>query len=188
MSSDLSDLSKVVLARRLRIAALSRWRQSLPLLKDQTDIDKDREQALLIARHREVLEKDGELFLVAKDGTYQPVGTSPYRGLRAIAAEVALGLECTHSLVEASLAMIRVTLIQPSRRDAEDIRKTVVDKLIATRLDEEFDSLAKKLRATKAEKHLAQRVKALQGVGMETEQDREIRARVGITISEIRSV
>ncbi|WP_395088006.1 hypothetical protein [Armatimonas sp.] len=181
-------ISKVASARRERIARLSMWRQSLPTIDDAGLMDADTLRAIALTQYRHLAIIDNQTCLVARDGTYQPVDADPYRGLRAIAAEEALGLACTHSIVETNSAMIRVTLIQPSRREAQSIRASVMQKLLATSTDGDFDAVARKQRATKAEKQLAQRVAALRHVGMETQEDKEIRGRVGVTISEIRSV
>ncbi len=184
----LAGLSRVAAGRRERIAALCAWRQSLPAIPSPTEEEADLHGLRSFAECRDITIINGETFLVARDGTYQPVDTDPFRGLRAIAAGQALGLSKSHSIIEVKVGMITVTLVQPSRREAESIRAKVVEKLLATSTDGHFDSVAQKQRATKAEKQLAQRVIALRHVGDHAEDDWEVRNRVGVSVSEIRSV
>jgi len=175
------------LRRRLQSVLRFAIRQRLPVIESPTEAEAERHAAEQLLSHRTVVVKDEHTFLVAADGTYQLIDTDPYRGLRAVAAGEVLGLTRTHSLVEVKRGMIVVTLVQPSRRDRDSIRMAIVRKLLLTGTDGEFDSQAAKSRATKAEKHLAQRVQALRGVGSHSAEDWEIRRRVGVTITEIRS-
>lgn len=173
--------------RRFREALVSRWRQTLPAIESPSAQDAEAHWQKHLLSHRELVTIEGQEFARAKDGTYQPLTADPYKGLRTIAAGEVLGLSKTHSTIESAPGMITLTLIQPPRREADTIRAEVVYALLATPTDGEFDSVAKKLRANKAEKALATRVTALRHVDMKTQDDREIRSRVGVTIREIRS-
>lgn len=129
----------------------------------------------------------GEEVIVARDGTYRPVTTSAYRGLRAVAAQQALGKQWgTRAELGCVSGMVRVTLVQPPRRDAESIRAEVLRKIVAAATDGEFLSVCQKLRANRAERSLADRIRALRNVGTSAD-EWEVRSRVGVTISEIRS-
>lgn len=173
--------------RLLRVAIVSRWRQSLPVLEDIAPQDAEAHWQQHLLSHREIVDLEDGQYARAKDGTYQPVGANAYRGLRAIAAGEVMGLSKTHSTIESTPGMITLTLIQPPRREAETIRAKVVHALIAAPTDGDFDATAKKLRARKSEKALATRVTALRHVDMKTQDDREIRSRVGVTVRELRS-
>lgn len=182
-----TGLSRVAAARRLRTALASQIRQSLPAIEDPDEAQAERFAREQLLSHRTLLIRDDGQYAVAADGTYQLLSTDPYRGLKAVAAGEVLGLTRTHSVVEVKRGMITVTLIQPSRRDAESLRLAVVHELIGACNDGDFHDRGKRLRATKAEKALADRVRALQHVGDRTGDDWDIRRRVGVTISEIRS-
>jgi hypothetical protein len=172
--------------RLMRLSMASRWRRSLPVIADIAPEEADAHWRKHVLSNREIVTIEGSEYARAKDGTYQPVGASPYKGLRTIAAGEVLGLPKTHSTIESAPGMITLTLIQPPRREAATIRAEVVHSLLATSTDGEFDSVAKKLRANKAEKSLALRVTALRHVDMKIQDDREIRSRVGVTVREIR--
>ncbi|MBB6054126.1 hypothetical protein [Armatimonas rosea] len=168
----------------------ARWRQSLPTLESgSSDDDKDGASELRQTVGGQLVKtEDGREIIVAKDGTFRHAGIDAYRGLRGIAAAQTLqGRKTKASIIKDNAKMVTVTLIQPSRREAGDIRRSVVMQLIETHLDSEFQAVAHKLRATRAEKQLAERVIALRHVGMDHD-GKEIRSRVGVTISEIRSV
>lgn len=182
-----TGLSRVAAARRLRTAKASQIRQILPLIESPDEADAERFAREQLLSHRTLLIKDDGQYAVAADGTYQLLTTDPYRGLKAVAAGEVLGLTRTHSVVEVKRGMITVTLIQPSRRDADSLRLAVVHELIGACNDGDFHARGKRLRATRAEKALADRVRALQHVGDRTADDWDIRRRVGVTISEIRS-
>lgn len=176
------------LRRRLREAQRSLWRQSLPRIEDPTEAEADRAALIRLQASRERVVIEGEVYLRAKDGTYQPESADPYRGLRTVAAGAALGLAKTHATITQSPGMITVTLIQPPKAEEASIRAKVTSALLATSTDSDFDAVAKKVRARKAEKQLAQRVSALRHVGDRTDDEREIRHRVGVQVREIRSV
>lgn len=173
--------------RRLHEALVMRWRQTLPVIESPTAGDAEEHRQKHLLSHREIVTIEGSDYARAKDGTYQPVGANPYRGLRAVAAGEVMGLTKTHSTIETTPGMITLTLIQPPRREADTIRAEVVHALIAAPTDGDFDSVAKKLRARKSEKSLATRVTALRHVDMKTQDDRELRSRVGVTVRELRS-
>lgn len=187
MTLTMPSLPTISQLRLMRVAMATRWRQSLPAINDIAPEDAEAHWQKHLLSHRELVTIEGSDYARAKDGTYQPVGANPYRGLRAIAAGEVMGLAKTHSTIESTPGMITLTLIQPPRREAETIRAEVVHALIAAPTDGDFDSVAKKLRAKKSEKALATRVTALRHVDMKTEDDREIRSRVGVTVRELRS-
>lgn len=182
-----TGLSRVAAARRLRSALANHRRQSLPTIADPTPAEADAARAESLRSFRDTFIENGIEYLVAADGTYQATGTDPYRGLKAVAAGEVLGLTRTHSVVEVKRGMITVTLIQPPRRDAQSIRGRVVQSLVDAPTDGAYQSEAGRLHVSKAERKLADRVRALQGVGDRTGDDWDIRRRVGVTISEIRS-
>jgi len=194
MQLALTDMSRTHIPARIHIPTLLTWRRqrdairaTLDPIPDPTPESAQHESARRILQHRELIVRDEREFLQAKDGTIYPVSADVWRGLREIAASEVLGLTRTHSLVELSRGMVTVTLVQPSRRDADTIRRSVIEALLATQTDGHFDSEAARLRATRAERNLAQRVQALRGVGVRAAEDWEIRNRVGVTVREIRS-
>lgn len=132
--------------------------------------------------------ESGEEVVVARDGTYRPINANPYRGSRQIAAQQALGKQYgTRTEIKCDSGMVTVTLVQPTRRDAESIRAEVLRKIVAAATDGEFMSVCQKLRATKAERSLADRIRALRNVGTKSEDEWDVRRRIGVNIREIRS-
>lgn len=179
---------------RIHIPTLLKWRNQRDAIRAGLEVIPDpdpqgahHEVIRRILQHREVIVRDDREYLQAGDGTLHPVGEDVWRGLRSIAAAEVLGLNRTHSMIEVQRGMVTVTLIQPSRRDADSIRRSVLADLLAAPTAGHFDSIAQSQRATRAERHLAQRVHSLRGVGTRTSDDWDIRNRVGVTIQEIRS-
>jgi hypothetical protein len=132
--------------------------------------------------------ESGEEVIVARDGTYRSVSSNAYRGSRQIAAQQALGHQWgTRTEIKCASGMVTVTLVQPSKRDAENIRAEVLKKIVAAATDGEFMSVCQKLRATKAERSLADRIRALRNVGTKSEDEWDVRRRIGVNIREMRS-
>lgn len=163
----------------------------LEVLEPPQEMRRHRTRRVIEAEESILRTIDGVECIVARDGTYRPVTSDPYRGSRAIAASQALGRRFNTESgigIEHQGGLIVVTLIQPPKREEPSIRAHVVKALIAATTDGEFDSATKKLRARRCERNLAERVRALRHVGDKTADEREIRHRVGVQVREIRSV
>lgn len=178
----------VSVLRLLRRARLSAWRQSLPVIPDPAQEEADRHALSCLRAARTQVEIEGKPYLLAKDGTYQPLEADAFKGAFAVSAGAALGLTQTHAALNVSQGLVTLTLIQPPRKEEQSIRADVMHALLSTGTDADFDAVARKRRARKAEKQLAQRVTALRHVGTKTADDREVRERVGVQVREIRSV